>query len=113
IPEAKKRGYKPGRFSFNVKGGRCEHCQGDGTLRIQMQFLPDVFVKCEECAGKRFNEETLEVRYKGKNIAEVLDLSVEAATEFFEAVPHVKRILSTLNDVGLGYVALGQSATTL
>jgi len=113
IPEAKKRGYKPGRFSFNVKGGRCENCQGDGTLRIQMQFLPDVYVKCEECHGRRFNEETLQVRYKGKNISEVLDMSVEDALSFFENIPQIKRTLQTLSDVGLTYVALGQAATTL
>ncbi|MBI3547416.1 MAG: excinuclease ABC subunit UvrA [Elusimicrobia bacterium] len=113
IPEAKKRGYKPGRFSFNVKGGRCEHCQGDGTLKIQMQFLPDVYVKCEECLGHRFNEETLQVRYKGKNIAEVLEMSVEDALKFFSSIPSISRTLQTLADVGLTYVALGQAATTL
>jgi excinuclease ABC subunit A len=113
LPEAKKRGYKAGRFSFNVKGGRCENCRGDGTLRIQMQFLPDVYVKCDECQGRRFNEETLQVRYKGKSIAEVLDLSVEEGLAFFEPVPGIRRILQTLNDVGLSYIKLGQSATTL
>lgn len=113
LPEAKKRGYKPGRFSFNVKGGRCENCQGEGTLQIQMQFLPDVFVKCEECHGARFNEETLQVRYKAKSISEVLGLSVEQGLEFFKAIPAIARILQTLADVGLGYVALGQAATTL
>ncbi len=113
LPESKRRGYKPGRFSFNVKGGRCENCQGDGTLRIQMQFLPDVYVKCEECHGARFNAETLEARFKGKSIAEVLELSVEEALVFFEAIPSVKRTLRTLADVGLGYVKLGQAATTL
>ncbi|MBI4422183.1 MAG: ATP-binding cassette domain-containing protein, partial [Elusimicrobia bacterium] len=113
LPESKKRGYKPGRFSFNVKGGRCENCQGEGTLQIQMQFLPDVFVKCEECHGARFNEETLQVRYKGKNISEVLELSVEQGLQFFSALPAISRILQTLADVGLGYVALGQAATTL
>ncbi|MBQ8033107.1 MAG: ATP-binding cassette domain-containing protein, partial [Elusimicrobiaceae bacterium] len=113
MPEAKRRGYKPGRFSFNVKGGRCEKCQGDGILKIQMQFLPDIYVKCEECNGNRFNEDTLEVKFKGKNIAEVLDLSVSQALEFFSAIPKIKRYLQTLNDVGLGYIKLGQAATTL
>ncbi|MBI4677927.1 MAG: excinuclease ABC subunit UvrA [Elusimicrobia bacterium] len=113
MPESKARGYKPGRFSFNVKGGRCENCQGDGTLRISMQFLPDVYVQCDECHGHRFNDETLTVRYKGKNIAEVLAMSVEAALDFFSAHAPIKRVLATLADVGLGYVALGQSATTL
>lgn len=113
MPEAKRRGYKPGRFSFNVKGGRCEKCQGDGILKIQMQFLPDIYVKCEECNGNRFNEDTLEVKFKGKNIAEVLDLSVSQALEFFSAIPKIKRCLQTLNDVGLGYIKLGQAATTL
>ncbi len=113
LPESKKRGYKPGRFSFNVKGGRCEHCTGEGTLRIQMQFLPDVFVKCEQCHGARFNEETLQVRYKGRSISEVLELSVEEALGFFSAMPAISRILQTLSDVGLGYVSLGQAATTL
>ena len=113
MPEAKRRGYKPGRFSFNVKGGRCETCQGDGILKIQMQFLPDIYVKCEECDGKRFNQDTLEVKFKGKNISEVLDMSVEQALEFFDAIPKIKRCLQTLNDVGLGYIKLGQAATTL
>lgn len=113
MPEAKRRGYKPGRFSFNVKGGRCEKCQGDGILKIQMQFLPDIYVKCEECNGKRFNEDTLEVKFKGKNIAEVLEMSVSQALEFFDAIPKIKRYLQTLHDVGLGYIKLGQSATTL
>ena len=113
MPEAKRRGYMPGRFSFNVKGGRCEKCQGDGILKIQMQFLPDIYVKCEECEGKRFNEDTLQVKFKGKNIAEVLDMSVSQALEFFDSIPKIKRILQTLNDVGLGYIKLGQSATTL
>ena len=113
MPEAKRRGYKPGRFSFNVKGGRCEKCQGDGILKIQMQFLPDIYVKCEECDGKRFNEDTLQVKFKGKNIAEVLDMSVSQALEFFDSIPKIKRCLKTLNDVGLGYIKLGQAATTL
>ena len=113
MPEAKRRGYQAGRFSFNVKGGRCEKCQGDGILKIQMQFLADVYVKCEECHGKRFNEDTLQVTYKGKNIADVLDMSVSQALEFFDAIPKIKRYLQTLQDVGLGYIKLGQSATTL
>lgn len=113
MPEAKRRGYKPGRFSFNVKGGRCEECQGDGILKIQMQFLPDIYVKCEVCGGKRFNEDTLQVKFKGKNIAEVLDMSVDEAVEFFDAMPKIKNILKTLQDVGLGYIKLGQSSTTL
>ncbi len=113
LPEAKRRGYEAGRFSFNVKGGRCEKCEGDGILRIQMQFLPDVYVKCEECGGKRFNEETLQVHFKGKSIADVLETSVVDALELFGSIPHIRNVLSTLNDVGLGYVRLGQSATTL
>jgi excinuclease ABC subunit A len=113
MPLSKAKGYKPGRFSFNVKGGRCENCQGDGTLQISMQFLPDVYVPCDECKGQRFNDETLSVRYKGKNIAEVLAMPVEEAQAFFSAHSQVSRILKTLADVGLGYVALGQSATTL
>ena len=113
MPEAKRRGYKPGRFSFNVKGGRCEDCQGDGILKIQMQFLPDIYVKCEACGGKRFNEDTLQVKFKGKNIAEVLDMSVDEAVDFFDAIPKIKNILKTLQDVGLGYIKLGQSSTTL
>jgi len=113
LPQSKARGYKPGRFSCNVKGGRCENCQGDGTLRISMQFLPDVHVQCGECHGARFNDETLTVRYKGKNIAELLALSVEEALDFLRVHPRICRILRTLSEVGLGYVALGQSATTL
>ncbi len=112
-PESKLRGYKPGRFSFNVKGGRCEACQGDGQIKIEMHFLPDVYVPCEVCRGKRYNRETLEVRYKGKNIAEVLEMSVEEAVEFFRPVTRIARRLKTLDDVGLGYVKLGQPATTL
>ncbi|MGA9351334.1 MAG: excinuclease ABC subunit UvrA [Anaerolineae bacterium] len=112
-PEAKARGYKAGRFSFNVKGGRCEACQGHGQRKVEMHFLPDVWVTCNVCKGTRFNRETLQIRYKGKNIAEVLDIDVEEALEFFGNVPQVKRILQTLVDVGLGYVKLGQSATTL
>ena len=111
--EAKVRGYKAGRFSFNVKGGRCEACRGDGTIKIEMNFLPDVYVPCEVCGGARYNRETLEVRYKGKNIAEVLDMPISEATEFFEPITSIHRYLQTLCDVGLGYVRLGQSATTL
>lgn len=111
--EAKVRGYKPGRFSFNVKGGRCEACQGDGTLKIEMNFLPDVYVPCEVCDGARYNRETLEVLYKGKNIAEVLDMPISEAAEFFEPITSIHRYLNTLVEVGLGYVRLGQSATTL
>jgi len=113
LPSSKVRGYKPGRFSFNVKGGRCENCQGDGVLQISMQFLPDVYVQCDECKGRRFNDETLSVRYKGKNISEVLALSVSEAKEFFAAHPPMLRVLKTLDEVGLGYVSLGQNATTL
>jgi excinuclease ABC subunit A len=111
--EARLRGYKPGRFSFNVKGGRCEHCKGDGILKIEMQFLPDVYVPCEVCKGKRYNREALEIHYKGRSIAEVLEMTIEEALEFYSAVPSVKAKLQTLFDVGLGYVHLGQPATTL
>jgi excinuclease ABC subunit A len=113
LPESKARGYKPGRFSFNVKGGRCENCAGDGTIKIEMNFLPDVYVTCEVCHGKRFNKETLEVRYKGKNIADVLDMTIEEAADFFAYIPHIARKMDTLLSVGLGYVKLGQSALTL
>ncbi|MFQ5824869.1 MAG: excinuclease ABC subunit UvrA [bacterium] len=113
LPEAKIRGYKPGRFSFNVKGGRCEACQGDGLIKIEMHFLPDVYVNCEVCKGKRYNRETLEIKYKGKSIAEVLDMTVSEALQFFEHIPRIKRKLKTLYDVGLGYIHLGQQATTL
>ena len=113
VPTAKERGYQPGRFSFNVKGGRCEACEGDGVLKVEMHFLPDVYVSCDVCHGKRYNRETLEVQYKGKNIHEVLEMTVEQAHEFFNAVPTVARKLKTLLDVGLGYITLGQSATTL
>ena len=112
-PEAKIRGYKSGRFSFNVKGGRCESCQGDGILKIEMHFLPDVYVTCETCHGKRFTEQTLAIEFKGKNIADVLNLSVEEGMKLFENIPRIRKTLQTLNDVGLGYVRLGQSATTL
>jgi excinuclease ABC subunit A len=113
LPESKARGYQAGRFSFNVKGGRCEACQGDGIIKIEMQFLPDVYVPCEVCHGKRYNREALEVLYKGKNISDVLDMTVEEALEFFENIPRVKSKLETLRDVGLGYIHLGQPATTL
>ena len=113
LPEAKRRGYEPGRFSFNVKGGRCEACQGDGTIKIQMQFLPDVYVKCDECAGKRFNDDTLGVKFKGKSISDVLELSVEEARGVFSDIPRIARILATMSEVGLDYLKLGQSATTL
>jgi excinuclease ABC subunit A len=112
-PEAKMRGYLQGRFSFNVKGGRCEACAGDGTIKIEMNFLPDVYVPCEVCHGARYNRETLEVHYKGKTVADVLDMPIEEAVEFFEAIPAIARHLRTLVDVGLGYVRLGQSAPTL
>jgi excinuclease ABC subunit A len=113
LPEAQIRGYKPGRFSFNVKGGRCEACEGDGVTKIEMHFLPDVFVRCDVCKGKRYNRETLDIRFKGKNIAEVLDMTIEEAVTFFDAVPWIKSRLVVQNDVGLGYLKLGQSSTTL
>ncbi|NPV91644.1 MAG: excinuclease ABC subunit UvrA [Firmicutes bacterium] len=113
VPDSKVRGYKPGRFSFNVRGGRCEACRGDGIIKIEMHFLPDVYVPCEVCKGKRYNRETLEVRFKGKNIAQVLDMTVDEAAEFFQHFPKIHRKLSTLQDVGLGYIRLGQPATTL
>lgn len=112
-PEARARGYDAGRFSFNVKGGRCEHCQGDGVIKVEMHFLPDVYVPCDVCHGKRYNRETLEIRYRGLNISEVLELTVEQALEYFSAVPSIQRRLQTLDEVGLGYIRLGQSATTL
>lgn len=112
-PEAKVRGYQPGRFSFNVKGGRCENCTGDGTIKIEMNFLPDVYVPCEVCHGARYNRETLEIHYKGKSISEVLDMPISDGAEFFAAIPAIARHLKTLNEVGLGYVKLGQAATTL
>jgi len=113
IPEARMRGYAPGRFSFNVKGGRCEACHGAGSIQIEMQFLPDVTVPCEVCKGKRYNREALEIRFKGKNIADILDMTVEQALSFFEHFPKVRAKLETLNDVGLGYIRLGQPAPTL
>jgi excinuclease ABC subunit A len=113
LPESKARGYKPGRFSFNVKGGRCEACKGGGTQKIEMHFLPDVYVTCDICKGKRFNRETLDIRYKGKNIHEILEMSVEEALDFFKVIPSAQKKLSTLKEVGLGYIKLGQSALTL
>jgi excinuclease ABC subunit A len=113
VPEARIRGYQPGRFSFNVRGGRCEACEGHGTIKIEMQFLPDVYIKCDNCKGKRFNRETLEIKYKGKSIHEVLEMTVDEALEFFENIPRIKNKLQTIKDVGLGYIQLGQPATTL
>ena len=113
LPEAKARGYGPGRFSFNVKGGRCEACQGDGLFKIEMHFLPDVYVTCDVCHGRRYNRETLEILFKGKNIADVLDMTVEEGAEFFKAVPPIREKMETLKRVGLGYIKVGQQATTL
>src|SRR5207302_1313911 len=113
LPEAKARGYLPGRFSFNVKGGRCEACQGDGVIKIEMHFLPDVYVQCDVCHGKRYNRETLEVLFRGKSIADVLDMTVDEGAEFFRAVPAIREKLVTLQRVGLGYIHVGQPATTL
>ena len=113
MPEAKLRGYGKGRFSFNVKGGRCEACNGDGIIKIEMHFLPDVYVPCEVCKGRRYNRETLEVKYKGKSIFDVLDMNVEEATEFFRNIPTISRQLQTLMEVGLGYIKLGQPSTEL
>jgi excinuclease ABC subunit A len=113
VPEARTRGYRPGRFSFNVKGGRCEACKGDGTIKIEMHFLPDIYVKCDQCRGSRFNRETLDICYKGKNIADVLDMTVTQALDFFANIPPIERTLKTIHDVGLGYIKLGQAATTL
>ena len=113
LPESKERGYKPGRFSFNVKGGRCEACQGDGVIKIEMHFLPDVYVTCETCKGARYNRETLEIKFKGKSIADVLDMTVEDAQEFFKAVPSIREKMDALMRVGLGYIKVGQQATTL
>src|SRR5690606_20202969 len=111
--EAKIRGYQPGRFSFNVKGGRCEACEGQGTKKIEMHFLPDVYVECEACKGTRYNRETLEIKYRGKSIADVLAMTVEEGVEFFESHPKILRMLECLRDVGLDYVQLGQPSTTL
>jgi excinuclease ABC subunit A len=113
VPDSRVRGYKPGRFSFNVKGGRCEACRGEGINKIEMHFLPDVYVRCEVCRGLRYNPASLEIRYKGKNIAEILEMTVDQALEFFHPVPALRDKLKTLTDVGLGYIQLGQSATTL
>ncbi|HXO02778.1 MAG TPA: ATP-binding cassette domain-containing protein, partial [Stellaceae bacterium] len=113
LPEAKIRGYKPGRFSFNVKGGRCEACQGDGLIKIEMHFLPDVYVTCDVCHGRRYNRETLEILFRGKSIADVLDMTVEEAAEMFKAVPPIRDKMETLKRVGLGYAKVGQQATTL
>jgi len=113
VPEARLRGYKAGRFSFNVKGGRCEACQGDGLVKIEMHFLPDVYVECDECHGRRYNKEALEIHWNGKNVADVLEMTVDKAMTFFTALPIVYEKLKTLHDVGLGYIKLGQSATTL
>ena len=110
---ARERGYAPGRFSFNVRGGRCEPCQGDGLIKVEMHFLPDIYVPCDVCRGKRYNRETLDIRYKDKSIDEVLAMTVETAAEFFSAIPAVNHKLKTLLDVGLSYITLGQSATTL
>ena len=111
--EAKSRGYKPGRFSFNVKGGRCEACQGDGVTKVEMHFLADVYVLCDVCNGQRYNEQTLDIKFKNKNISQVLNMTVEEGLDFFDAIPSIKKNLSTLSDVGLGYITLGQSAITL
>jgi len=113
LPEARSRGYKPGRFSFNVKGGRCEACKGDGVIKIEMHFLPDVYVTCDQCRGKRYNRETLEIKFHGKSIADVLDMTVEEGAEFFKAVPTIREKLATLKRVGLGYIKVGQQANTL
>jgi excinuclease ABC subunit A len=113
LPESKARGWKPGRFSFNVKGGRCENCQGDGTIKIEMNFLPDVYITCDVCHGRRFNSDTLDVRYKGRNISDVLDMTIEEASDFFVHIPHIAHKMKTLLSVGLGYIKLGQSALTL
>ena len=113
LPESKTRGYKAGRFSFNVKGGRCEHCEGDGLIKVEMHFLSDVYVTCDVCHGKRYNRETLEVMYKGKNISDVLDMTVYEAVEFFKAIPAIRDKLLMLQAVGLDYIKIGQSATTL
>ncbi|MDR1970025.1 MAG: excinuclease ABC subunit UvrA, partial [Candidatus Nomurabacteria bacterium] len=111
-PEANIRGYKAGRFSFNVRGGRCENCQGDGVIKIEMHFLPDIYVTCEECQGRRYNREALEIKYKGKDISQILKMTIDEATEFFDSMPRVAGKLRTLQEVGLGYITLGQPATT-
>jgi len=112
LPEAKTRGYKPGRFSFNVKGGRCEACQGGGVIKIEMHFLPDIYVECDVCKGARYNRETLEIKFKGKSIADVLDMTIDESAEFFKAVPSIRDKMVTLQRVGLGYLKVGQQATT-
>ena len=113
LPQSRERGYKAGRFSFNVMGGRCETCQGDGVIKIEMHFLPDVYVECDSCKGKRYNRDTLEIKFKGKNIADILDMTVDESLEFFKAIPNIKNKLLTLKKVGLGYIKIGQSSTTL
>jgi excinuclease ABC subunit A len=113
VPEARARGYEAGRFSFNVKGGRCETCEGDGVIKVEMHFLPDVYVTCDTCKGRRYNRETLEIKYKGKSVDELLNMTVEAGLEFFKPVPAIRRKLETLMDVGLSYITIGQNATTL
>jgi excinuclease ABC subunit A len=113
LPESKARGYKVGRFSFNVKGGRCETCEGGGVIKIEMHFLPDVFVQCDSCKGKRYNRDTLEIKFKGKNITDILDMTVDEGLDFFKAIPNIKNKFATLKRVGLGYIKIGQSATTL
>ena len=113
LPQSRERGYKAGRFSFNVRGGRCETCQGGGVIKIEMHFLPDVYVKCDSCKGKRFNRDTLEIKFKDKNIADILNMTVDESLEFFKAIPNIKNKLHTLKKVGLGYIKIGQSATTL
>jgi excinuclease ABC subunit A len=113
VPDAKMRGYGPGRFSFNVKGGRCEACQGDGIIKIEMHFLPDVYVPCEVCKGKRYNAQTLEIKYKGKSVSDILEMRVDEACDFFAAIPRIHSRLKTITDVGLGYIKMGQPATTL
>ena len=113
LPESRVRGYKPGRFSFNVKGGRCENCKGDGVIRIEMHFLADMYVNCDQCGGNRFNRETLEVKFREKNISDILNLTVDEALDFFKAIPSISSKLKTLNQVGLDYIKVGQSATTL
>ena len=113
LPESKAQGFLPGRFSFNVRGGRCENCQGAGTIQIEMNFLPDVYIQCDVCHGKRFNKETLDILYKGKSINDVLNMTVDEACDFFVSIPHISRKLETLKSVGLGYIELGQSALTL
>ena len=113
LPQSKARGYKPGRFSFNVKGGRCEACQGDGLIKIEMHFLPDVYVECDQCKGKRYNRETLEIKYKGRSIADILNMTVDEAYKLFKAVPSIRDKMETLQRVGLGYIKVGQQANTL